>query len=126
MPALQKVSAEQIKAALANNRGNVAATAQELNVSRNSLNERLSRIGVDLAAYRNGHGAGSPLRSTGRKPSPVRVGAAHEAALQDARFDLQYLMRQELTASDVLAMMLDEELAGWIKQKIEALAAKKP
>jgi hypothetical protein len=187
MPAAPKVSAQQIVAALTKWRGELTAAAADLGIHRNALNRRIKRLGLDVAAFRNGAKVGKvgntlTAGTAGKVAPAVKVGATmhtmhtitgaqgeggrehfrpknagahftsregrssvaavstavaqyseprphvklkvppdHVDRLTQAKYDMQALLRRDLTEDKVLEMCLDEVLEDWIAQKLAAL-----
>ena len=123
MSAPKRVSDARILEALTRWRGNVAASAQDVQISPNNFRARMKTLNVNLAAFRAGEtvarrvAEGTPQAPEGIKGakvrSPGRVSPAVQVRLREARWDLQALYRMEVdeTASFDLSPILRERLS---------------
>lgn len=166
MPGPEKVSAQQVMAALLKWRGDVKQAAEVLGISRNALYGRIQTMRLDLAAFRilgtsvrrdtvvpmvqgsrarpgehaqrAGKGAVStiPAQGLGRRLAPMstavdqfsgrqrstpRIAPAHLERLADAKYDLQAILRRDITEREILDECLEECLGPWLERKIESL-----
>jgi hypothetical protein len=111
MPAPQKVSADQIKAALARNAGNVTRAAAELGIARKNLYERMRAVD------------GAPAATGALRHRATRVTVEHFQALREAGFDLAFIERRIWAPEDVLRTFIAEAFPTWLASKLAELKA---
>lgn len=79
MPALAKVSVQEIVNALLKWRGNVNAAAEELGLRRNNLDERIRSLRLDIQGFRKGGTGITPFTTVPRiPPMPGRASPSPE------------------------------------------------
>lgn len=119
MDAHKRVADARVRAVITEYRGNVAAAAGLLKMSRNNLYQRLWSLGVDIPALRKGHTvslhAGGSI-SVRRRAIPPRVTPEHQELLRQAKFDLMAHYRQDFDETTILAAFIQDDFAGWLKR----------
>ena len=110
MGAAQRVSSQEIDAALERWRGNKAAAARDLGISENALRKRLPATPSIPAP--------ASLRA-------IRIPAEDLDRLRQAGFDLAYVERRLWSAEDVARAFVREALPSWVEAKLAELRAAK-
>lgn len=128
MAAQQRVSAEQITAALEIRRGNVKAAAADLAISSNALRARIDRMGVDLAELRQAPAparpaapiAPIPIKVKSSRHVPLRVLPSIQDRIRLARFALCARYQVEFADEAILEQFVADAFEPWLRAKLEA------
>lgn len=120
---MTRVSAEQIRSALAECHGNMLATADRLGMARQTLYKRVTALGLDPSQHRIAVQASAPrpARPSRRSLRVVRGFSLRPdqlKALEDARFDLPAVLRVRFSPSSVLERFIDDAFAAWLQAKL--------
>lgn len=133
MAARLTIAGEAIKEALHRWGGNVSGAARELGIRRRTLLERIEVMGIDLAVLRNAPAPAhmptkelvglTPERSHRPKRVVVSLRPDHLELLREARWDLQAILRREISEQELLHRFLDVGLQAWISEQLKIAGA---
>lgn len=110
MAAPQRVSSQEIVAALERGRGNKSAAARDLGISENALRKRLPA---------------NPAIPAPASLRAVRIPAEDFERLRQAGFDLAYVERRVWSADEVARVFVREALPSWLESKLAELRGPK-
>jgi len=60
------------------------------------------------------------------RPKPARLTPPHEERLREAKFDLQHVLRAEISETRILEWFFGDAFEGWIAGKVNPAGAEKP
>lgn len=118
MPAHKRVSNEEVRNAIMRREGNVTAAAEDVGMARQNFRRRLQDLGIEAATL-NERSPG-PLTSRPRRHAPVRLRAAHELLLREAKYDLAAKLRRDVDEAGIAAAFFEEAFAEWLERKLTA------
>ena len=126
MSARPPLSFEEIREALSACDGRVSRAARLLGIARNNLYKRLASAGINPDEYRAARSAARPAPTAPavrparplRKSRTVYLRPDQVRLIDDACLDLPAALREKVSPSRVLELLMDDCFAGWLASKL--------